>query len=297
MKNIYIFLIFSTFSYSQNKIIVTDSISKEPLSYATIMFNGNDGLYSNEDGSFILNDNFKYVEVSYMGYKTKKIALTSLNDTIALQRSIKILDEVIITPRTQKKKINFLKSPNLFGNCILKPESEIINAIIPNKEIISMKIDKLSFSFQKLKWSKNKNILKDEMAVIRINIYSLKDNLPNKLLFKSNPMKINAYEKSLLEVSLEYETILIEENGLAVSIEYIGNINIKGELYKTSDLYLRPLLAENNNKFYSGNLYQKFQLKHDKNAMIDLVSHWNKTFAEKNKISPRILNISFELSK
>lgn len=290
-------LIYSIFNYSQNKITITDSISKEILPYAIITFNDNSSLYSNEKGSFIVKNDISSFEISYMGYETKKITLKTLKDTIKLNRSIRILNEVIISTRVQKKKINFLKSPNTFGNYVLKPESEIFTTVIPTFGIVDMVIDKVFFSFQKLKLARNKKKLKDELAVIRINIYNLKNELPNELLFSSEAMKINAYEKDLLEVNLKNELLTIGENGLAFSIEYIGNINNKGEFYKTDDLYLRPELAENENEFYKGDLLQKFQLREDKNEIINIVDYWNKTFSEKKKISQRILNISLELSK
>jgi len=296
MKNIiYFFLLNTIFCFSQNKFLIVDSMTKEPLPFILVKFNNNDGGYSNEKGSILINDEIVTLELREVGYETKKVLVSTIKDTINLDPHPQVLEEITISNFKEKKKINSLKSPTIFGNCILVPESEIISILFPASEVSGFYIDDITFYFIKLKGSKYRNVLKDELAVVRINIYDLKDEIPNKLIFSSKPLKINAYEKDNISISIKDEYITFENTGIAFAIEYIGNINVHGELYKSKDIYLRPELIEDKSKFFKGNLLQRFQLK--QNKLIDLIDIWNEGFSDNRKISGRLLNISLNLSK
>ena len=91
---------------------VTDSITKEPISFAFIILNQNNiGIVANEEGDFKIDVNSKYLsdtlKISCIGYSTKLIEIKKLNqkeiNTIYLSPSLTLLDEVKIV--ALKKKI------------------------------------------------------------------------------------------------------------------------------------------------------------------------------------------------
>jgi len=102
---IFFILLFTGFCYSQSNIHIKSNIvnseTLEPLIYASI-FNktNNSGTTSDLNGNFTLNNirNGDTIVISYIGFQTKKITVTSGNiDTIALNPSKNLLNEVVIT--------------------------------------------------------------------------------------------------------------------------------------------------------------------------------------------------------
>ena len=72
MKNfllITIFLFFTANFYSQ-KILILDSLSNKPVTFANIEFSDNKGTITNEDGIFKVNSNEQFI-ISHINYETK----------------------------------------------------------------------------------------------------------------------------------------------------------------------------------------------------------------------------------
>ncbi|MDR0421281.1 MAG: carboxypeptidase-like regulatory domain-containing protein, partial [Prevotellaceae bacterium] len=70
MKNILLFIIanllfLSCFAQENRKFFVVDSLTREPIEYACIVFIGIDGgTYSNEKGFFYVSQNLEQIELS-----------------------------------------------------------------------------------------------------------------------------------------------------------------------------------------------------------------------------------------
>ncbi|MDR2126707.1 MAG: carboxypeptidase-like regulatory domain-containing protein, partial [Prevotellaceae bacterium] len=81
MKNILIFIIanllfFSCLAQANRKIFVADSLTREPIEYASIVFvDTAGGTYSNAKGFFSVPNNIKQIELSSIGYNTKTMIL------------------------------------------------------------------------------------------------------------------------------------------------------------------------------------------------------------------------------
>src|SRR5690554_1838136 len=94
------------FVYSQNFIVV-DSLTKEPLPYATIKTE-NGGVYTNENGIFVLNEKNTQVQISYIGYEDFISDVTDLKDSVFLTQKTLVLKELTITKnKNQFKKLAF----------------------------------------------------------------------------------------------------------------------------------------------------------------------------------------------
>ena len=76
-KRLLSLLLLIPFSLSaQVKGIVKDSISGKPIAYASVIYeNSKIGVNTEENGSFVLpqNDSLRYIEVSNLGYNSKKV--------------------------------------------------------------------------------------------------------------------------------------------------------------------------------------------------------------------------------
>ena len=90
------------------KGIVRDSITHEPISYASVFFVGSDkGLMTDDDGKFAVSvrDNFLNVRFSTLGYREKTVFVKkgAENDlVIDLVPSDYVLKEVVVKPKKEK---------------------------------------------------------------------------------------------------------------------------------------------------------------------------------------------------
>ena len=114
MKKIFLTLTLfcSLFSFSQVKIggVVVDN-QNETVPFANVVFvNSTIGTVSDENGKFYLEseENFSEIEVSFIGYETKRITTNSrdLELRIVLKEADSQLDEVVIYSGKTKKKGN-----------------------------------------------------------------------------------------------------------------------------------------------------------------------------------------------
>src|SRR5690606_39623064 len=111
MKNVIqlILLLNGLWSYSQT-FVVADSLTKEPLAFATIVLDEKEMLYSNEKGVLTLKNNFENITISYLGYDDFTSKKLLLKDTIFLNPITFHLDKVAITnQKNPPKKIGYLR--------------------------------------------------------------------------------------------------------------------------------------------------------------------------------------------
>ena len=99
---IFFFLGFLSASAQSKKIKIVDSLSLDPISFATVFFSNNNGIISNELGFFeLVSEQYKIQDtlfVSSMGYETKRIPITAFNDTIIrLKPKTITLKNVVVT--------------------------------------------------------------------------------------------------------------------------------------------------------------------------------------------------------
>ena len=106
-KNFVFFLLFLAgfFANGQTKIIkVIDSLTKEPIPYATVLFSNNTGVITDDNGRFELLEeqsrNNDSIYVSFIGFKTLSRELSSLKDSLLILSPNPIeLNEIVLTNR------------------------------------------------------------------------------------------------------------------------------------------------------------------------------------------------------
>lgn len=239
---------------------VRDFLTKESLPFATIILDNENGFYTNENGMFQLDNKYKSIRISYVGYEDYNAEIKDLKDTIFLKPISYNIEEVtIINNKNPPKKIGYLK--NTMKKCgtslPLSPKGEQIIVLTPtNKDIIDSYIEKVEFPLDKVKhYNKTDKLYKNAPAVVRINIYTVENNLPKQQIFSSKPIKFIMSDKEIVSVDVSEEMIKIPEQGLSFGIEMIGRINENGEFVEENS-YTRPLLTNQSSKDYKAVTYR-----------------------------------------
>ncbi|PCI10524.1 MAG: hypothetical protein COB73_03335 [Flavobacteriaceae bacterium] len=133
-KLLLLLLFFPLISFAQYQVsgILTDTKTKEPLPFATVLINEYNGTVTNIDGEFILKSNKKIDEIfiSYIGYDSKTIAVSKNNSflKIELKQNVESLNEVVITSKEN-------------------PALQIIRNAIKNKKKNNIELALNSFKF------------------------------------------------------------------------------------------------------------------------------------------------------
>jgi hypothetical protein len=243
-------LFFSQIAFAQKNITgkVIDSKTKEFLSFVNIGIpNENIGTVSDQEGHFNLklNDTISFTKeilFSYIGYKTKAASISSLLNTseviIDLERDINQLNEVVVTLKMPKgKKIGRtakglgLMHANFYSSYEKNVEDRL------SKEIgMRMKVKK-NCLIEDL----NFNVTSNEFKTLkfRLNIYSIKNNIPDDLLIKKDIIfEINNGFLGWYKVNLkDYDIFIGKENeDIAVTIQWIASekMNEKSKFFSIS---------------------------------------------------------------
>lgn len=216
MKCIYILLFFSSFIHAQ-QIVIIDSITNQPIPHVTI-YDGKTGVIANGSGAFYWGkSNFDNLTLSCLGYKSKVIADTELNDTLFMLPKVVELLPVMVSNRlltaeevmdsvqayTQRNMDFGLSSSEVFVHRIdlvdfQKIDLEIKKSTIPEldqtfvDEILSQvpKNDR-DESFTKSKWFRDSGGLKYHKLQV-LQAATLQDSLTNN--------QFNSMEKTINEV-------------------------------------------------------------------------------------------------
>ncbi|MGC6479427.1 MAG: carboxypeptidase-like regulatory domain-containing protein [Flavobacteriaceae bacterium] len=236
MKKSFVLIVITTlfnFSYTfsqQNKIIrgqILDSL-ENPIKYVNIgILNKPIGTVSNNKGEFTLNlDNsfiFDTLKISSLGFKSKHILIKELfdnsNNIFFLDSYTEELDEVVISSNNLKiyktgKEKTKSKRQVFFAN----PETK--NMILGSQIGRKFSIGKKKFSLlQELKFYIKSNNY--EQVKFRVNIYSIKDNVPLKRVNSIDILtEVARNQTGWIKVDLTKYDINVKEN-VIIAIEWI----------------------------------------------------------------------------
>ncbi|MDC3246163.1 carboxypeptidase-like regulatory domain-containing protein [Flavobacteriaceae bacterium] len=175
MKYIY-FLLIVLISFNlkaqSKKVKIIDSISFEPVPFATIFFSNNNGIISDENGFFeLVPEQFSKKDslfISSMGFEPKKFSLDIFNDSIIrLSPKTISLKNVIVTN-------NQLSSVEIIDSVKLYIDRNYNFGITENKLFFRQEFNQ---DLEKFKLNKFKSNIKDLSAEA---MDSMTDNLPKK---------------------------------------------------------------------------------------------------------------------
>jgi hypothetical protein len=240
MKNVLRLLVLLTFTlaspilaFSQNpnsievKGIIFEQGSNKPLSYVNIGVLGKPvGTISDINGNYILDINTIYLsdtlQVSLVGYSTFKIALSNFiqsnNKDIKLNQKITLLPEMTVSNK-QRKNSQIIGTKKRFNI----PQITFNNDSTSNPSGFEVGLrystDKIGALLKDFNWHIVKNNY--ENIKIRVNIYSIKNDLPDSLLFnKPIYVTLNSGQTGAYKVDLEPYNITINGD-FVVSLQWV----------------------------------------------------------------------------
>ena len=244
------------FSCSQETVVV-DAKTKEPLPFATIIMDNAEGFYSNENGYInIEKEKFQSITISYLGYKNLELKNIEMKDTIFLTPETIVLKEINISKNNNPlQRIGFLKRGKQMASFPLQPKKEMIIYLFPKPEYANSYIEQIEFPLNRVKYYNEKDKLyKNTPAVVRINIYTIENNLPKEKIFSSKPLKFIMSEREKITLDISDEIIQLSEKGLCFGLEMIGRINESGEFIEENSS-TRPILTDEQSKEYEAVTY------------------------------------------
>lgn len=241
-------------------VTVVDSTTKKPISFVTVKFGDNKGLYSNEQGKFTVNStSVSFLHLNHVGYNDLSVELKKVKDTVFMKPRVIVLNEITI------KKSNKLplvlepeKKAHSYESFPLMAQNELITLITPDKKIVNSLIKEITFYFS------NNNEKINELgeynkidAIVRINIYKKAGDSVAEKIYSSLPLKMSSFLRDKISLNLSEHPVALTEEGLCFGIEMIGYSD-GIVIIDSKQSYIRPSLTERQNKMFYSKTYLKY---------------------------------------
>jgi len=228
---------------SEAQIVILDSDSKHPISYATISFGNGNGLFADDEGLFVftkkLYSDVDSLFITALGYKNLNVATTSLSKTLFLEPKIDELNEIVIKVKPKgkfkKEKLKAYLDDDYYKCWLPTIESEIA-VFFDNKNNKVKKITSVYFPFalESKNWKKRKRSNADKRSfstLFKVNFYENKDGFPGKVLTNENIVfRVTEQDGDLFELNVDDYDIFIPKSGIFVSLQVLGYTDKTGKL-------------------------------------------------------------------
>ncbi len=215
---------FFSVSAQNSQHIIVDSLGKQEIPYATIVWGDGKGVYADSKGYFNFSyaDTHTVVTISSIGYHKKQYTLSEdkrfLPDTLFLSPSIYKIDEIVITPDREKLDILELGFAHQKAKTKISGGSGAQIAVwIPNLQ----KIKGTIHSFEmKMKKSNQKHLF-------RIHLYMLDEQTkgPGEPLLDTSLVYFVNQLKAKVSIKLDHLNISFPDKGVFAGMEWLGLIN------------------------------------------------------------------------
>ena len=248
MKLKYIAPLFITIGnlFAQNNFqgIVADLETKEPLAFVNIgVVNKSIGTVSDLDGFFSLSLNESLrkenIRFSMIGYRNLTQSISSFaneyktGDTILLKSEVFTLSEIILSDRkwTYKTLGSKTKSKSISAGFTDNELGNEIGVIISIKESPTV-LECFNFHINENQYNP---------LIFRVNIYSLKNGLPDKSLVYENIIVSTSKETGIMKIDLSKYNIWVEDD-FYIGLEWIQDLGNKS-LFFSAGLFNQPVIS------------------------------------------------------
>ncbi len=233
------FLTLNNFIFSQNsnlsgnnkiqlKGIIKEEESNAPLPYVNIgILNKTVGTVSDSSGNYNLvfgKENLAdTLQISLVGYFTKKMLLNELlnadNKNIRLTKKITVLDEVVVTNKKTQSEILGKKITSKFMQVSIFNDTTSVESVIGSEFGTKIKTKRRNAVLKNVNWYLTANNFKT--IKFRVNIYSVKNELPDALLCNKEVFAtIQNYKTGWNEIDLERYNIPINGD-FVITLQWI----------------------------------------------------------------------------
>ncbi len=238
-----ILVLLCSIGHSNAQIVVLDSTSNYPVSYATISFGNGNGIFADDEGKFIFNKklypDIDSLFISAIGFKDINIAIKNLPTTLLMLPKADKLDEVIVrTNRNRKFKEEALK-PYLdddYYNCWLPTIESEIAVYFEKTTKEDQKLTQVLFpiALESKDWKKRKRSNTDKRAfstLFKVKFYANNNGFPDKVLtYETIVFRTTEKNGDAFKLNVEDYDIYIPENGFFVSTQVMGYTDKNGKL-------------------------------------------------------------------
>ncbi len=212
--------------YGQSVTIV-NVVTGQPVPFATVILNQDlkvtSGAYSNEDGQLTILGHYDFLEISCIGYESKKVFIDEVKEVIFLKEKTYQLDEVIINSNVNQKDllVGYSKEKKTMFYGVSKG---IITAVyIKNSHQVAARIKSFVFNILKCK----------HRFACRLHFYELDllTGIPGKeLLTDDFVFFVEKGEKGAKEINLSKLNLVFPNGGVCVGVEGLGACDAEGNL-------------------------------------------------------------------
>lgn len=222
-----------------------DATTGEPVPYVNIgVLNKNIGTVSGDDGIFTLpvpeGHSADTLRLSMLGYKTKEYTVATFakqlasNSEIKMDQKVTELKEVVVSNRKSGTK--------LLGN---KTESKSVTAAFTSNKLGNEvgTVMRIKGNMALLKTFAASIASDDNPPVkMRLNFYSLKKGMPDKLIINENIIVEVPKGSGKLVVDLTPYNIMVEDDFFA-SLEWIEDSPDSKRIWFSAALFATPIIA------------------------------------------------------
>jgi hypothetical protein len=240
-KVLFILLCLGQISFAQ--ITVKDSITKYPVSYATISFGNGNGIFADDEGKFYFTEklypDIDSLFISALGFKDLNISVLNLPTELFMQPQASQLDEVLVGTKLNRKFKKETLKPYLdddYYNCWLPTIESEIAVYFPKTTTKDQKLSSVQFpiALESKDWKKRKrsNSEKKKFSTLfKVNFYANNEGVPGKVLtYETIVFRATEKDGDAYNLNVEDFDIYIPKDGFFVSIQVLGYTDKAGKL-------------------------------------------------------------------
>jgi hypothetical protein len=240
-KHLIFLLVLGQLSFSQ--ITVTDSITKYPVSYATVSFGNGNGVFADDKGVFYftkkLYPDIDSLFISALGFKDLNISTENLPTELFLKPEAHALDEVVLNNKLNRKFKEETLKPYLdddYYNCWLPTIESEIAVYFSKTTSQDQKLSSVSFpiALESKDWNKRNrsNSEKKKFSTLfKVKFYDNNNGIPSEVLsYETIVFRATEKDGDAYELNVDDYNIYIPEKGFFVSLQVLGYTDSAGKL-------------------------------------------------------------------
>ncbi len=225
------------------QITVSDSITKYPVSYATISFGNGNGIFADDEGKFFftkkLYPDIDSLFISALGFKNLNISTKNLPSELLMQPQASALDEVVIGTKLDRKFKEETLKPYLdddYYKCWLPTIESEIAVYFPKTTTQDQKLTEVIFpiALESMDWNKRKRSNSDKRkfsTLFKVKLYANNQGKPGKVLtYETIVFRATEKDGDAYTLNVEDYDIYIPNDGFFVSLQVMGYTDKAGKL-------------------------------------------------------------------
>jgi len=226
-----------------SQIIVKDSITQYPVSYATVSFGNGNGIFADDEGVFYFSKNIypdiDSLFISALGFKDLNISTANIPKILLLMPQADELEEVVVGVKRNRKFKQEEIEPHLdddYYNCWLPTIESEIAVYFPKESSKDQMLTSVLFpiALESKDWKKRnrRNSEKKPFSTLfKVKFYNNKSGKPGKVLtYKTIVFRATEKDGDVYKLNVENYDIYIPPNGFFVSLQVLGYTNKAGKL-------------------------------------------------------------------